>query len=319
MTDLLFEIPENPIPQHATAGMLAMKDGKRIRYAHFRATGRPLKGTVLILPGRNECIEKYFETISDLSRGGFGCATFDWRGQGGSDRMIKDPGRGYIRSFDDYVDDLETFFEEIVLPDCRAPYHMLAHSTGGLIALLAAPRFVNRVRRMVVTTPLLTLPGLPLSMERLGRLARLLRMVGLGRMYLGSGPRPREAAPFATNKVTTDRARYSRNQAIYRHFPQLALGGATVSWVHAACVAAATVSDPEFLAAMRIPILLVAAGADEVVSNRAIEDVALGLRGSTMLTIDGARHELLQEADIYREQFLAAFHAFVPGSDAVAE
>jgi lysophospholipase len=32
-----------------------------------------------------------------------------------------------------------------------------------------------------------------------------------------------------------------------------------------------------------------------------------------MLTVDGARHELLQEADIFREQVLAAFDAFVPG------
>jgi len=33
------------------------------------------------------------------------------------------------------------------------------------------------------------------------------------------------------------------------------------------------------------------------------------------LTIDGAKHELLQEKDFYREQLLAAFFAFVPGSD----
>ena len=33
------------------------------------------------------------------------------------------------------------------------------------------------------------------------------------------------------------------------------------------------------------------------------------------MTIDGARHEILQEADRYREQFLAAFDAFVPGTD----
>ena len=37
-----------------------------------------------------------------------------------------------------------------------------------------------------------------------------------------------------------------------------------------------------------------------------------------MVTIDGARHEILQEADIYREQFWAAFDAFVPGSDPAA-
>ena len=34
--------------------------------------------------------------------------------------------------------------------------------------------------------------------------------------------------------------------------------------------------------------------------------------------IDGARHEILQEADIYREQLLAAFDAFIPGTDDTA-
>jgi hypothetical protein len=58
-----------------------------------------------------------------------------------------------------------------------------------------------------------------------------------------------------------------------------------------------------------------AAGADMVVSTRAIERYATGLRAASLLTIDGARHELLQEADIYREQLLAAFAAFVPGTD----
>ena len=49
--------------------------------------------------------------------------------------------------------DLDQFFEEIVLPDCRGPYYILAHSTGSLIALLAAPSMVNRVRRMVLVAP----------------------------------------------------------------------------------------------------------------------------------------------------------------------
>lgn len=40
-----------------------------------------------------------------------------------------------------------------------------------------------------------------------------------------------------------------------------------------------------------------------------------GLRLGTLLTIDGAAHEILQERDLYREQFLAAFDAFIPGTD----
>ncbi len=38
------------------------------------------------------------------------------------------------------------------------------------------------------------------------------------------------------------------------------------------------------------------------------------LRGGQILTIAGARHELLQETDIFREQLFAAFDAFVPGN-----
>ena len=53
----------------------------------------------------------------------------------------------------------------------------------------------------------------------------------------------------------------------------------------------------------------------EIVSTRAIADYARRLRGGSILTIAGARHELLQEADIFREQLLAAFDAFVPGND----
>jgi lysophospholipase len=107
-----------------------------------------------------------------------------------------------------------------------------------------------------------------------------------------------------------------RNQAIYGEHPELALGGPTVAWVHAACEAMETLQDPYLLARIHIPLLIIAAGADEVVSTPAIERLARRIPSGSIVTIDGAQHELLQEADIYREQMLAAFDAFVPGSDA---
>lgn len=317
MTDLLFEIAENPVPENALAGMMTAFDGRKLRYARFAATGRPLKGTVVILPGRNECIEKYFETIEDLGARGFATAIMDWRGQGASDRLIRDPERGYVKSFETYARDLDRFFAEIVLPDCRPPYNILAHSTGGLVALLAAPRLVNRVNRMVLSAPLLKFSDSPWSMPTLSRVASLLYWLGLGSRYMAGGPRPREATPFARNVLTSDPARYARNQALYAAHPRLALGGPTVAWVRAACKAARQVQDPRFAATLRIPMLFVAAGADTVVSTRAVERYATALRSGSLVTIDGARHEILQEADIYREQLLAAFEAFVPGSDEV--
>lgn len=312
MPDLLYETPDNPIPAGATAEMLTMADGKRLRCARFPARGRPLKGTVIIIPGRNECIEKYFETARDLSERGFGSVTFDLRGQGGSDRLIRDPHRGYIYDFDDYVSDLEPFFEQIVLPDCRGPYYVLAHSTGSLIAMRAAPLMTNRVQRMVLSAPLLGFAGTPLAKAR--RYSSFYCAIGLGKRYLGGTKGPYQQSPFAGNTLTSDPVRYTRTTAIYEHHPELALGGPTAAWIRAVCLAIERVEDPDFVAAFNVPTLIVAAGSDQVVDNAATDAFAARLRVGSLITIDGARHEILQETDFFRQQFLAAFDAFVPGT-----
>lgn len=314
MTAELFETEGNPIPERAVTGRLTMRDGVSIRYARFAAGGRPLKGTVIIVTGRNEYIEKYFETIRDLSERGLGTLIFDLRGQGLSDRLIDDPARGYVRDLGQYVGDLEEVFLNVGLPDCRAPFFLLGHSLGSLVALMAAPAMVNRVRRIVLLAPLLGYPQLPVSIETLRRVTGALHRLGLGRTYMSRVRDPRAAVPFAVNKLTTDHARYERNLILRRLHPELGLAGPTASWIYATCRAIEQVQEPDFLARVNVPTLILAAGADEVVSNQAIERLAVRLRAGSLITIDGARHELLQESDLYREQVLAAFDAFVPGT-----
>ena len=316
MLSQLFEIEGNPVPEGASVGTLLTPDKVSLRYATFTRSRFALKGTVIILNGRNECIEKYFETIRDLNRRGFMVATFDWRGQGGSDRLIDDPHKGYVKSFDQYVDDLNQFISEVALPDCRGPYFILGHSTGALIALLASHQLLNQVQRMVFSAPLLELAGQPFGQSTIGLLSGALHYAGFGRRYMVGGSRPRETQPFIGNKLSSDSVRYARNSRIYEEHPELGLGGPTVTWVHAACRAMAEVSQPEFQAHVNVPTLFIAAGKDQVVSTPAIERFVRGLRSGTLLTIDGASHEIMQEKDIYREQLLAAFDAFVPGSAA---
>jgi lysophospholipase len=314
MSAPLFETLGNIMPEDISAHYLRTADGRQIRYALMTTDVRPFKGTVIILHGRNECIEKYFETMADLAERGFATATFDWVGQGGSSRLLKDPVRGHIKSFHDYVKDFDFFFEEVILPDCRGPFYVLAHSTGSLIALQAAPQMINRVRRMVLCAPLLGLTNQPFSHGQIRRLSGILRTIGLGGIYMAGGPRPRETLPFIGNKLTSDHARYRRNSLLYEEHPELALGGPTASWVNASCKAIDEVTNTAFKAKIQIPILIIAAGGDEIVSNHSIEQFTRGLRSGALVTVDGGKHELLQESNFYRNQVLAAFDAFVPGT-----
>jgi lysophospholipase len=73
------------------------------------------------------------------------------------------------------------------------------------------------------------------------------------------------------------------------------------------------------LASIAIPTVILAAGADTITPLRDVERIDLHCRASRLITIDNARHELLQESDRYREQALAAIEAFIPGSDAEAK
>jgi lysophospholipase len=267
-----------------------------------------------LFQGRSEFIEKYFETVRDLRARGFAVATLDWRGQGLSDRALRNPRKGYVRNFSQYQIDLETFINEVVLPDCPPPLFALGQSMGATILLRAAYAGHRWFDRMVLLAPMIALPG----MRRLATtrvLVKVMRSIGLGALYVpGGSASTMLQRPFAGNLLTSDPVRYARNIAVLEAEPALAIGSPTVGWADAAFRVMSEISDERFPASIRQPILILAAGMDAIVSTPAIGEFALRLRAGSHLVVPGARHELLMEQDRFRIQTLAAFDAFVPGT-----
>ncbi|MGL4405317.1 MAG: alpha/beta hydrolase, partial [Notoacmeibacter sp.] len=209
---LLYELETNPAPEGIAAFNLTTQDNKRIRYVRLKTQAPVCKGTIIIFAGRNECVEKYYETILDFTTAAFDVVAFDWRGQGDSEHLLPDRHKGYVRKFSDYRLDVEAIFDQVVLPECRPPFFIVAHSMGCLIALDCAPILKSRVDRMVLSGPFLGIMKQPFSSRAAWWMSRLLIMLGLGRMYFGGGPRQR--LPFELNKVTGDPVRYDRNQSL---------------------------------------------------------------------------------------------------------
>jgi len=312
MDPILHATPGNPIPGTPLTGFFKGHRGVKLRYAVFRSDAAVAKGTVVLLHGRNEAIEKYFETIRELNARGLWVATFDFRGQGGSQRLLKNPRKGHVHRFSDYVRDLELFIEQIVLPDTRLPFFLLAHSTGGLISLLAAPRLANRIDRMVLMAPFVGLGGQKLSPRNIHRLARLLTFTGLGRVCLTADD---PTKPYDDNPLTSDPLRYQRNVEILKAHPELALGPPTARWLYEAQKTIMQVSSPAHLASITVPTVIVAPGNDPIVPFAYQEKLSQYFRAAQLVPVAGSRHELLQERDRYRAQALAAFDAFIPGGD----
>ncbi len=312
---LLLGLDGNHVAEPKVSGFVQTPDGINLRYARWKPVSASSKGTIIFLNGRSEYIEKGFETIQNLLNNGFEVLSFDWRGQGGSDRLLEDRRKGYVDEFDDYVMDLETIIENVALPDCKSPLYIVAHSMGALVALKSAPKIPNKIRRMVLCSPLLGLGGQRYSDTAIRIFAGALAAVGLGDTYLGGGAKSSEEKSFEENLLTTDEGRFNRNRGIISKKPELSIGAPTANWVFAACKAIEEVKEPDFYNEVKIPILFILAGNDKVVDNVSSEWLSRFMRSSSTLTIDGARHELFQEADFYREQCLAALFSFIPGSD----
>lgn len=309
----LVSIPANPVPDGAVSGTFKTSDGVELRFARFAPPpGR--KGTLCLFPGRSEFIEKYFEVVHDARERGFAVATLDWRGQGLSHHPLRDRRRGHVADFSDYDLDIEAFMRDVVLPDCPPPFFALGHSMGATVLIRAARQNRRWFDRIVLSAPMIDI-----RLSRMPRLTRtsirLMGRVGLGRFYVpGGGAAAIASLPFAGNPLTSDPVRYARIAAIIEAEPALALGSPTITWTNAAFRAMRAFSDPAYPAQIRQPLLMVAAGRDEVVSTLAIEQFAMRMRAGSHLVIPGARHEIMMEQDRYRGQFWAAFDAFVPGS-----
>jgi lysophospholipase len=169
--------------------------------------------------------------------------------------------------------------------------------------------------RLVLSAPMIALSPSRRLMGLAGPLARTLRLVGRGSAYIPGGTNVATGIEsFIGNVVTSDPVRFARNAAVLEEAPDLGLGSPTIAWADSALRQIGQFAEPKYAARIRQPLLLVAAGHDEVVSTPAIEAFASNLLAGRHLIIGGSKHEILQEQDRYRAQFWAAFDAFVPGT-----
>ena len=317
----LVALAKNPVPSGATTGTFKGAGGINIRFARWTPTRGPRRGTVCLFHGRGEYIEKYFEVIADLRRRGFCVATMDWRGQGGSDRLLRNRRKGHVRSFTDYDRDLARFMQEIVLPDCPAPFIALAHSMGGNILLRNARLPGTWFQRMILSAPMVAIAreqlGVPQGAAR--AYTEMLGALGLTSLYVRhGGDEVLEATPFEQNPVTSDRERYLRSRMVLESAPALGLGSPTIGWLRAALRSIAKIRAPDYPLRVELPLLLFAAGADSIVSTQAVEEFGLRLKVGTHVLIPQAKHEILQEADPIRGHFWAVFDEYLGVTTAVA-
>ena len=336
---VLFENVDNPTPPNAVVQTIVTHDKVPLRVAMWQPTHNLTRdgeaiGTVCLFHGFSEYIEKYYEVIEELRKRGFVVAVMEWRGHGMSKRFFKNRARGHVTSFRHYQRDLGAFLNQFVKPNCPKPYYALAHSMGGHnIFRSCANGHGTAFERVVLSAPMLHLapPNLLglhwlkggknrfsnkiISQRPTRLLTGLLRFAGFGWAFASGSNHLHH--PFKGNRLTSNQERYETTEKLLNQYPEVGIGGPTYSWLNAACRSMRKVLRPSFLQKINVPILIVAAGSDQVVSTPALEKIGPQLRIGHQVVIMGAKHEILQERAELREQFWAAFDTYIPGSEPV--
>lgn len=293
----------NPCPAGAQSAPVVTKDGVQLRTACWLPQTAP-RGTLLLMQGRAEMIEKYFETIGEFLQSGFAVIAFDWRGQGGSQRLLPDPMKGHISGFDDYQNDLDA-----VLLHYHAllqkPLLVLAHSMGAAILMRALERRRLPARAVILTAPMFAIALLRKQSWLKGVIASL-SLLGLQNRY---PPLYRSQSPFtmsfANNPLTRDQKRFERTQLSLKACPALALGMPTLGWLRAAVKAMDAIADnrSRYKGMDLPPMLVFAPTEDRVTATPATCSLCDDLKTARLITLNDCEHEVLMESDAIRAQF----------------
>lgn len=282
------------------------QSGIRLRAMLVTTEHTEPRGSIIIFPGRTEFIEKYLETTEDLTARGFTVLIMDPRGQGLSQRLVEDPLKSYVDDFQNYADDLAGVTTQFA-PLLPKPHIVMGHSMGGCVALQAVISGVMRPSAVVCSAPMLGLYDVATPI--LIAMIKLFAAIGMAKHELPfQRGRSGIPVPFESNKLTSDPERYKAWSAYFNNVERIRLGPPTYGWIVQALRSMNFVNKNADK--LKIPALIVAAGADPIVEPKSNQEFA-EKAGATFAVVPGALHELFLERDEYREQFFSAFDSFL--------
>ncbi len=292
-------------PQHFTLN-ITKRRGRQLRYGHIVPSGA--KGTIVIIPGNQEPLEKYFEFINELNPWDRRWAIFiyDLYDQGGSGRFTRSPDLVHSNGFEDDILDLEHILDTVVFDERRAarPCVVIAHSKGGhFLARYLARNPDMRITASCLTTPMMGIYKIPTWLRHL---LYLPNEMGLSEKRITKADESKSQLTHDRGERGTIRDRLA-HIGVYERTT-----GMTFGWVYHALRSIHRFYRPSNL--QNLPFtqsLIIKAGNETIVDNAAIDHLHQHLKGSEVKTIEGAYHDIWLESDEYRTPFIKAIIDFL--------
>lgn len=312
---LTHAVPENTLPQMQDEILNFYEQGESVTYTgvsgkdvHYHALRRGHKNAIVILPGRTEPTKKYAEVTYDLRELKADFFLWDPPGQGYSERLLEDAQKGYIESYKDYASDFKKFSDKELKSYEKIAF--VAHSMGAAISLHFVANNPDKVKGMVLSSPMMELKtnNLPESVALMA--ARALALIGKKKDYIPGGGPFKSPTPYEENRVTSSPNRYAFARFIDKGDPKLYMGSATNQWlIQAIKLTRKIMRDRKKLE--KVPMIFFQAGLDEFSKDERQQKFCLKHSKCTLVRFENSKHEMFQERDEIRNQVIEKTKAFV--------
>lgn len=258
-------------------GFFNSRNGSR-RYYRLWKTGKPVKGSIVLVHGYAEHGGRYAELAGILNENGYNAWAVDHYGHGKSDGR-----RSEVPRFELFVEDLYLFIHENVTPSLEGKALFLyGHSMGGAISLLYTASRQEEMSGLILSGPVVR-PG-----SQTGRIERA--AVRFLSSILPSLPFRPFDPEFLSHDPDVVQA-YIQDPLVYTGKMKIRMGNELLR--------AGDLMTDQVLSNLRLPILIMHGGEDRAVelsNSRTLNDL-ISSSDRTYKIFEGMYHEIHNEAD----------------------
>ena len=287
-------------------------DDIALRYLHVSKDEN--MDTIVIAPGKSGIIEVYKYMIDYLVAQGFDVWIMEWRGTGGSSRVLENTQKTHIDSYKTYLKDFDEFINRVVIPNKKPGKLMiLGVSKGGNIAtryMLSDEYQNSEVDGMVLLAPMFDIYTGKYPRHLADAISDVFINMDYNDEYVfGYGDYDPEKNVFEDNKYTSDPKRHAITKKIYIENPHLVTEGPTFNWVNE------TLKTIRYLRRYRgeklkIPTMVINAKHDRVVRSAIDHKVCARVGCTEMKTYDDSKHEIFNESPKIMTRLMGDIYQF---------